>query len=580
MGKPFPEVAEVDRQSGRRILVIDDNPSIHCDFRKILTEFSRPRLAAETALFGDQSDPEIGPKFQVDSALQGREGLTMVERSQQENQPYSLVFIDMRMPGGWDGLQTSLKIWDVDPSIQIVICTAYTDYSWKEILTRAGCTDRLLILKKPFDGIEVLQLSNALTEKWRLARQAGLRFQELEQMVQERTQELERANQAKSAFLASISHEMRTPMNGILGMTGLLLGTTLLASQRQYAETVYQSAEVLLRLLNDLLDLSKIEAGKVSLESAPFSPAQTVKGTLETVSGLAREKGLELVCSIDDSVPECLSGDAGRLRQVLLNLIGNSIKFTSLGRVSVAVTPDDRSSDPGCLRFEVSDTGIGIPDNAQSQIFQEFEQLDGAAQGKQQGTGLGLAICKRLVAMLGGEIGVRSEPGKGSTFWFTAVFTPAPDVILSSAATVDHRPCQTWPDWKPRILVVDDNSVNRSVAIAQLGQLGLAAVGVDSGRQALEVLALSPFDLVLLDCQMPEIDGYEVARQIRQRESLQSEATRLWIIAYTADAYQSDEHECLAAGMDDYLVKPLRIDELKTALERCQRSKLSGPRRN
>ncbi len=399
-----------DSHQNRRVLVIDDNRSIHDDFRKILQsgDQSESLDEARASLFGGEPLLNVLVRFDLDYAEQGQAALALVQLARREGRPYAMAFVDMRMPTGWDGLETIEHLWTADPEIQTVICTAYTDHSWDDIIRRLGHDNRLLILQKPFSSVEVSQLATSLTRKWDLARQA-----------RERLEAAESANVAKSQFLANMSHEIRTPMNGIIGMSELLMRTTLDDKQRRYTETLHKSGMALLHVINDILDISKIEAGKLDLETIVFDMRQLVKDVLELFSGPAESKGLKLAAVLPQVLLPEYEGDPVRIRQILTNLIGNAIKFTAQGQITLHITVDEDSVSHTTLCLQVQDTGIGIEPAVQEKLFTPFTQADGSTTRRYGGTGLGLAIVKQLAQMMGGIVGVDSVLGQGSTFWCT-----------------------------------------------------------------------------------------------------------------------------------------------------------------
>jgi PAS domain S-box-containing protein len=379
----------------------------------------------------------------------------------------------------------------------------------------------------------------------------------------------ETANRAKSQFLANMSHEIRTPMNGIIGMTALALDGPLTPAQAECLDTIRSQAESLLTIVNDILDFSKIESRRVELESVPFTLAHALGEVVRPLAVRAREKGIALTSAIAADVPPRILGDPVRLKQIVTNIASNAVKFTEQGSVAIAVTVERRAEGPMTLHLSVADTGIGIPAEKQAAIFDPFRQVDGSMTRRFGGTGLGLAIASTLVELMSGRITVDSAPGRGTTFHVALPVAAAGEDVETesavSAAVAAAARRAAAPARKARILVAEDNLVNQRVAAALLTRRGHAVTVVNNGREAVDALQREPFDLVLMDVQMPEMDGFEATAAIREME--RDTGRRVRIVAMTAHAMSGDREHCLAAGMDDYLSKPIDQRSLYDVVE-------------
>jgi PAS domain S-box-containing protein len=698
-------------EPNHRILVIDDNAAIHDDLRKILlgeVQTLENLRDDEELLFG--AEPVPITRFEIDSAYQGQEGLAKVEESLALARPYALAFVDVRMPPGWDGVETITRLWKADPALQVVVCTAYSDYSWNDIQRRLGLSENMLILKKPFDDIEVVQLAHALTRKWLVSNQAVARLEDLDLMVAQRTAELQSANQriqrqfeekaaaevafrtvfesspigitlqdvagryvdvnrameellglsrasmigrnpvergwigtpedqaivqraleggadidsreltywnpklgkqtallwarrvsiggtryslcfvldisprkamedelvraklgadaaaqAKSQFLANMSHEIRTPLNGILGLSCLIEQESIPEELRPMMSLIRTSGEVLRRVLDDVLDFSKIDSGKLELVDEPFDLSACLRWSFQLFRDAAMEKEVGCRLHLDDKLPAYVSGDAVRLRQVTGNLMSNAVKFTRRGSIEMEAHLVEPAPLHGrhVIRVLVRDTGIGIPEDRIGRLFQSFSQVDSATNRSFGGTGLGLAISRRLVEMMGGAIGVESTVGVGTTFefTFTAGAAAAPEPVAAETVTRDFTGL--------RVLVAEDNRINQMVTTRMLQKIGCHVDLAADGAAAVRYMENRHYDIVLMDLLMPEVDGAEAARRIRHLDGARSSIP---IVALTASASAETRLQCLEAGMNDFLSKPMELDALRHALDRwCPR---------
>lgn len=571
-------------QEKKRILIVDDNVDIHEDFKKILIPIMRVKNSEmrnlESELFGDTDNADnASPAYVIDDAYQGEEALIMVDRAQAEGYPYSLAFMDVRMPPGIDGIETTFRLWQKHPYLEIVICTAYSDYSWEQMLQKLGRNDHMLFIKKPFDGVSVKQIALALTTKWELSQRDREHLNHLEAEVERRTEKIrammqnlselkdqaEAATKAKSAFLSNMSHEIRTPINAIVGFGELLKSTSLTIEQRDYVETISSSGEHLLALMNEILDISKIESRKMVLEEINFDLESLISNVLKMMQMRIFGKPVDLNLLYPADVPRFFRGDPTRIRQIFMNLVGNSIKFTDKGEVTVIVSvdPDGICTNNGdiTLKCSVKDTGIGIPADKQKEIFKVFTQVDSSITRKYGGSGLGLNITESLVNMMGGEIRVESVPDKGSEFIFCLCLKSGQhniekDVALVNLELLHHK----------KVIIVDDNEQARQILENYCAQIELDIVySTHSAEKALEWLILNgkPVDLILSDIIMPQMDGCEFSQRIRQMELTKD----IKLVALTSDALPGIAKRINDAGFDAFVAKPVFRKDLYDILQ-------------
>ncbi len=578
--------------ASHRILIVDDNPAIHEDLKEVLcpnrlTVIDEETTALEEELFSEDEDkdsfePDV-PDYEIDDAFQGEEAIEMVEQAEGEGNPYALIFMDVRMPPGIDGIQTIHDIWEKHPNIEMVICTAYSDYSWDQILEKLKSTDSLLFMKKPFDTVAVRQMALSLTKKWAMARQSKSDIKNLKGKINNRTQELttmisnleslkmkaESATISKEGFLSSISHGIQTPLSGILGIADMLLDTELNADQRNLAQTIKVAGDSLLTVVDDVLQYSRTEAGNLDLEEIEFNIRTAIENTADLVAANAHEKGLETATLVHADVPETLIGDPLRLRQVLLILASNAVESTDTGEIVISVQRDltapshadpDQINGHADLRFEVSDTGPGLSNEKKQHLKNLLTDPEIDSQIENGTNGTGLSLCRQLAELMKGEIGLDSDEGMGSTFWFTTSFatTEAPNYqILPTAATMSGAHC----------LLIGDNPTSRKVLSLYINQWGgscsEAVNEVSAVEQLHTALPTKPFDAVIVDIKNGDKTRYkEIANSIRRHKTLNS----LQLICLTPKSKRGDAKKLKKYGYCAYLSKPIRHSHLYNCL--------------
>ena len=560
---------DADQQNGR-ILIVDDNESIHDDFRKILGKTAEsPELAdLEASLFGDDEpatpqSSELG--FELAFANQGQQALRLVKEAQERDEPFALAFVDMRMPPGWDGLETIMQLWRVDPDLQVVICTAFSDYSWRDIIARIGQTDRLLILKKPFDNVEVSQLAIALTEKWTLKYFARLKLEQLETMVESRTREIQdardelvAANRIKSEFLANMSHEIRTPMNGILGFVDILIDDEDLTEDQVESLTfIKRSADSLMGIINQVLDLSKVESKTLTIDNIDFDLELMLFDVCDIAKRQLKESPVEFIVDIEN-IPSIVRGDPTRMRQILSNLMDNASKFTPTGHIILQAKVLEEDEKTIRLEFSVNDTGIGIAEDKLEYIFDSFRQADGSTTRKFGGTGLGLSISKKIVELMEGEMWVKSTLGQGSQFFFRLSFDKSlPD--LNRAVPI--RPRELLGK---KILVIDDNRVALSITTRMVREWGMEPMGFHALQSAVKHLEMNDErpEVGLIDMMKPDLEAPEAMKHFSEHPSLAG----VPLIVLTSEASPGSARLCEDMGFRGYLPKPVQRDAMVDVL--------------